>query len=1096
MSSPDQKEKSEKDYNRVDTTKSVGDRRQSNEETSLSRFLHSAFFQPIVRHDKTAMEKFVLMDRINSFLSDEQKQQQQQSHECGHLRNQLFSPLVSDVHISIHRPQIDEFNLGGSAANNSAMTIQSGIQLPVIDWHREFRKGYSLLMWVRLHNDDDNKKKEKMYHGGNDNDVSTEKNKSVQKDDSSSISSFSHFNEEPDPQLLYRFATSASPMAHGVQATLHRDTGYASKDDDNDGDDDDDSNDIPVIVHVETLRPISPSKIDNLHSVTLPNSLTTKSILIPNGQWTLICIQHSFPYLKRPLMSVSVNGVEIEKAEMAYPTLGGETGEVMMDNYLLCNLPSWERNLSQGEGEKGRRGNDDHTSSLLNVSQVDFAGFGLFKESIPTLLQAIICEHGPCASADGVIPAVPPVVQAKDGIVVGSTANQGNLDVRGSGGSGGVRRSPKRSAGMTGGPFGLSSHRITSVSEGRGIGIPLCAGVQLTEEVSHKGDLIIQQLLSKLVLGLNGSDVFKFGDKFAFTVNTSCNIGITADAKMVGIVHPKPPNRKNDERKNRDSAPAPDNPNGCIAKCIGNISIYHATERFLDTMTKSVECGSFTSPIAVPRYDIPRANIASLNPLPSLISTFISVDPIAYILQPFHLALPPPGYTHSLQQRLYHDSFDHLYDLVVFNGGALAAKLIDLFATNLYLGGRMREEIIHRGVVHTLMLLLRRVLLRASRLGILACKEKSTTKWLWQIYSVKESPNDENQDITGNKESAPSKVPSNITKACQSLITACCGPKIQVGKRWKRPLLPVHVRRTSDLAMTAIFGMVFDLDLWGGDVIAAATIMQEFSDLYCSDGFEYTFNPPEMTEKFDSGYGRLLRGQISVQHLLDLIRMRYGNEMIIQNNGDKERREALQSLSKSLSRILYVLLKYSLFKQISLGEQDIYAIVGALSDCPLGSLGAHVVLSALIDMLVYCEILPRKGSAILYKELNGERNDVSQILETLLEGSNLYKSKSMNLEQSAKLKRVKSEIAGRLARNLLMGQFHDVVAPMLLSRTVFDGRRNLIDSDPEQNDSNDMELCRVVDTKTHYSVFQWENHWMFTLQIFVVSTIICMLYIK
>ena len=36
---------------------------------------------------------------------------------------------------------------------------------------------------------------------------------------------------------------------------------------------------------------------------------------------------------------------------------------------------------------------------------------------------------------------------------------------------------------VSSGPFGLSSHRMTNTSEGRGVGIQLCTGIQLTDEV-------------------------------------------------------------------------------------------------------------------------------------------------------------------------------------------------------------------------------------------------------------------------------------------------------------------------------------------------------------------------------------------------------------------------------------------------------------------------------------------------------------------------------------------------------------------------------------------------------------------------------------
>ena len=125
--------------------------------------------------------------------------------------------------------------------------------------------------------------------------------------------------------------------------------------------------------------------------------------------------------------------------------------------------------------------------------------------------------------------------------------------------------SPRRVA--SSGPFSLSSHRTSNASEGRGIGIPLSTGVQLTEDVSHKGELFLQQLLSKLVIGLNGSSVFQVGNRVGLRVNLGCNIGSTTDVQMIGIVQAKPPNRRGGEgKKNKDTVTVLDDQLGTIAK--------------------------------------------------------------------------------------------------------------------------------------------------------------------------------------------------------------------------------------------------------------------------------------------------------------------------------------------------------------------------------------------------------------------------------------------------------------------------------------------------------------------------------------------------
>ena len=100
-----------------------------------------------------------------------------------------------------------------------------------------------------------------------------------------------------------------------------------------------------------------------------------------------------------------------------------------MDNHILCNIPR-VRSCSSTSSKQKNRGNNNNSSSsrMLEISKVDFAGFGLFKEAIPTLLQAILCEHRPCSSADSVIPSAPPVVQSRDGIVINAASPPSNTN--------------------------------------------------------------------------------------------------------------------------------------------------------------------------------------------------------------------------------------------------------------------------------------------------------------------------------------------------------------------------------------------------------------------------------------------------------------------------------------------------------------------------------------------------------------------------------------------------------------------------------------------------------------------------------------------
>ena len=987
----------------------------TNTTTTLSEYLHNQF-ETIISHNKAPKQKIEVIHRINDFINNRNETTKQRSQD------DLFSPLISDVHLTI-KSGINNMSTGNE------MQMNSGIQLPVIEWHSQFRKGYSMLMWVRFHTLDD---------------------------DDSSSSSPDHLQ----PQLLYRFATSSSPAAHGIQATLHRDTSQTSN-----------ADSIPCILRVETLRPPSPSSTKSDSNMSMHSNSLTTPVTIPKSKWTLIGIQHSFPYLKRPTLSITVNGAEVDKGEVSYPTLGGELGEVMRDNYILCNLPIGSSRSSSSSASASASASG-YKSSRLGLEMVDFAGFGLFKETIPTLIQGIICEHGPCYAADGVIPAVPPVVQNHDGVVMG-----------------GERQAMHKKGGATSGPFGLTSNsNRTNVSVGRGIGIPLCTGVMLSSDGNYQGEVLMQKLLSKLVIGLNASKAVTMGgDRVTIPVTTGCSIGLTGDVLKIGIVQPKEPYvdpavaaaAKKGRKKNSVD---PNEENLNVAKCMGQINIFNATHEFLKSERSLEPLGS----VAIPSYSLPSYMVVGPRPIPSFLNSFSSVDTIGYILGAFHLSLPPPGYPHNLQTKFYHDSFDHLHDLVVYRGGALAAQLIELFTTNLSLGGRMREEILHTGSLHVLVTLLRRVLLRAIRLGMFSNKiVRSGQEQLWQVYAPREKPGDELLDMHALKQSAPSHVPELISKACCLIIGACCGPSEKEGSRCKRPPLSLHIRRASDLALTAIFGFAFDMDIWGGDPTAFAAVMEEIVKRYCSDCFNVN-GGTEITRKFDSGYGRVLRFEMSVQYLLDIIRIRFGDEIILSKNHGAKVQEAQKSIAMSLSRLLYMMLKYSLSsnKTIFQGEHDVASAVSALSDCQLGSIGSHAVLVAMRDLLVYCEAFPSSG--VISTVVGGNETD-AEAVSTILHDNGLKRHNEKDTKLLIMLKRIKSDIAGRLARNLILAQFHDVIAPLLLSRTIFDGRRGVSDFDS----SRDLDAIHNSDDdakQMESSKFYWQHDWRLVLHLFTVSS--------
>lgn len=999
------------------TTESNPNDEKKTEETTLSQYLH-AQFETLLDHQVPIDKKIEFTSAMNDFLLRGTTDTTDENSEEYRNPTDMFSPLITDTHISIlpstpaNRPKINP---------KDAVDIMSGIRLPPIEWQMHLRKGYSILLWVRLHTPTKPRVKPSKS----------------EKDASSSLTE--------ESQILYRFATSSSTIAHGIQATMYKNNDFIPSSDD---DSKTVESHLPCILRFQTLFPPSPQNTiekTNHSNNTYTNSLTLP-VLIPRGRWTLIGVQHSFPYLKKPTLSVNIDGIEVGKGELSYPTIGGEIGGdgMMNDNSIMCNIPSDDKRIFHSRGG----------SSLLDVEKIDVAGFGLYKESIPSLIQGIICENGPCYAADGVIPVVPPVAQNRDAIIL----------------SGDVHLHDKKVTNV--GPFGIGANQRPSQSSNvRSIGTPLTTGVMLSSDGHYQGEILLQKLLSKLVLGFNASKSFQAShDRVVIPVTFGSSVGNTADIPKVGIAQPKDPyadspNRKDDTQKWGKTKTHDHSHDEQYARCIGTVSIFSTSMQYIK-QEKLVKNQLVI--LSIPKFHIQTSVDGGTNEniCPNFLSTYTNVNTFAYIFQAFRLALPPPGYPHNLQMEYYRNSFDHLYTLVVYKNGALAAQLIQLMASNILLGGRMREEIIQAGYIHVLAVLLRKVLLRAIRLGMYDSKvmNSSHSGRLWQRLGSREAPYDDLKDSNSTQHSAPSHIPLYIINSCCAIISATCGPVQNDSKRWKRHELSFHIRRASDLSLTSIFGFALDFDLFGGDPNACAAILLEVVNRYCSAGV-HLLKSNEMTEKFDSGYGRLLRSEVSVEYLLDLIRLRFGEIIMLSSSHDKSVRDAYQSIAVSLSRILYTVLKYSLSSSKSplLGEVDIRACVHALSDCPLGSVGFHIIITSIRDILTYCELFPNNFNSMIL-------SNVPKIVQN---------------EAAFRLKKVKSEIASKLARHLIKSQFHGVICPVLLSRTVSDSRADSNDQiSPSKQNLEHISTELSGKTEVIVSIYHWQHHWRLLLHIF------------
>jgi len=996
---------------------------------SLSQYMHGKFVT-VLDHSKSTEEKINVVKRFRDFLdlniaplpsvsfsAEVEKNDEDKTSIESHM------PLASDQYISFQSIESNIVN------RNKRNTIQDGIQLPSINWQSHFRKGYSLLMWIRINAFDKNMDNVESTAGGF------------------------------EPKILYRFATSGDKSACGIQASLHAPKSALEVPPD--------SNCIYTALRIESL---SPKSFKNSNALSSSRALIML-LPLPVDKWTLLGIQHYLPGIlqnKKPVLSVHLDGDEVFRGELNLPTLGADVGEVMTDNYLLCNITDNRKTFHSGG---------------LGIERLDLAGVGLFKDVIPGYMQGIVSEHGPSTSSDGVVPIIPPVAQCRDAVITS--------------GDGRTKTNKKNTFGLK------STSRSGNGVIGRGVGVPLSKGLLLNSDGNVTGDVHLQKFLSKLVLGLNSSNALVIGDKrVVIKINAGCTVGLTGEVPKVGVCQPNLPLNHSspsvvspfeDNRTGNDDSI----PGAFFANCKGNVTLHHTTNEFLKVERHHASDGT------LPHYELP-SSMQEIQPMPSFLLTYISMNPLSYILQPFHLALPPPGFAHSLQIKYYRESFDHLNTLIVYRDGTLAAQLIKLLATSLTMGGEIREQILQSGGLHTFANLLRRTILRASRLGMLTgnrttdIKKNQNKEELWQFYAVKESPYDDTDDEVHHKHSSPPYIPPLITEACCSVIRACCGPILN---KENKDCIAHHIRRISDLALTAVFGLAFDLDLWGDDRVAVAAILREVVVRYCWVE-EHTDCHLNSIRKHDNGYGWLLRGQMTVQFLLDTIRLRFNSEkfesstMNLKSPQKIKDGKTLKCIASSFSSILYIMLKYSLSsnRSTSRGENDIIATVAALSDCPLGSIGAQVVLTALRDILVYCEII-NNGTETIEEPKNISsllQSTSSPPLSPTLKNVKYKKAPSSEDEESLKLIRIKSDIAARLGKNLLMAQFHDVIGPMLLSRTVFDWRRAMMENSAAQMKNKTKTIKKTSQIRalifessaTEESTITWQHHWRLSLMLF------------
>ena len=915
-------------------------------------------------------------------------------------------------------------------------------------------------------------------------------------------------------------------------------------------------------------------RVDSASSVDSGGYITS-NIVLPANEWSLICIQHTHPYLRRPELIVSVNGEEMLRGELGYPVLdavvfpSGTDQQQEQDVQLLSTSRSFTSPTAASKG--GSTFVSDNVEELITLRRRGILADctllnGTFNNGVqvidkstsrrtrpaptlwscnmsvhslallpgppvPNAVLAIIAERGPLgdsSSSSGsglsfVIGPVPTNPQNRDAVVA-LTAGHGYYGSTPDSNSGTTPRGGSKGGIMGGGGPGRGMHDLVPP---RSLGIPVSIGITpgvypgggsntslsnggssghdgssssdalvkgeetwIGRGEEHAAHVCLQGLLGRAAWTFHSADTIILGNIDSSVAAASgkgeendsnrrprivcipsaapSRIGGADAVPKVGIVRPTPPNHALI-------------PTGL--EFMGNATANNVTWNYIQREMQrdcNIKIGppqSATCP-AVTEYNIDD------NPPVSFTRAIQAANTINICLLPFRLALPHAGIeeVNDAQRTLHIESFTHLNDLLC-NDGELAARLIRFIAECIRCGGSaIRDEALQNGVIHALASLLRKVLIRGARLGLLGDEKPPSNSSTSEDFDY-----DKDHDS-----SCPPVIPSAIANAIIYLIDACCGPSLGDGgfdlssggiiSNPNRGVL--RIRRASDLALTALFGLAMDFDLLGNDPSAAAPILNAIASRYCQ--LDTTFMNGDGASAFNGeDYGSLLRKQINLQYFLDCLRIRFDHSVESSSKGlmtshqsmDADR--SIVSVASSLSDILYTMLLSTLTSaagiSVSRGERDVGALVATLTECPLGSLCAHVVTTSIARLLVKCGVM----SSLCLGASAPSRNHQQR-----------------RKSEARRIKRDPEDIAleSRLGRNLLLCHYHDIVAPLLLSRSTPRSSLQLKamenDGEGKKNNGNQEVSSQSIgftNTKSTGEVshpLDWSHHWRLSLLTF------------
>ena len=374
-----------------------------------------------------------------------------------HLSNQIISPLLDpdlDVSIKIEKaeklkPFLDEIDGYWSFSseeeeeddpdNNSdrrhsrrggptKVAITEG-HLPILEWNTNFRKSYTILLWVRPKIGSTERKEDTTTTTiAEDDELLKNKNKSKNK-----------------RRILYRFANHEhdSQSKSGVCVSVGDWRAIVE-------DSEEESSTVDLSQRkkkkknrklITTLTayslPYEPPDMEKIMAGGLdsaefdPAPFVTAPLELIENEWSFIGITHVFPYLKRPHWTICVNGKTTASGELAYPQLGGvgnrgestSSSSVMNYNTLFSNITSGGcEMIKTNHTDCNKKASDLQQNIYNNVNPkynltLQLASFCVCNEVFTPTIQALLAQAGPIMSIQsyGSLPQLPPVANWSKG---------------------------------------------------------------------------------------------------------------------------------------------------------------------------------------------------------------------------------------------------------------------------------------------------------------------------------------------------------------------------------------------------------------------------------------------------------------------------------------------------------------------------------------------------------------------------------------------------------------------------------------------------------------------------------------------------------